>query len=109
MLNIWYSTCVPCRDELPAFAEVHGELGDTVRFVGVNPRKDDADGDRFARDLGVRYELLRDPDGLLLIDAGISNFPSTLFVSADGTIVKLRSGAMNADTLRATINEELLG
>ncbi len=108
VINVWYSTCIPCKDELPAFAEVHGELGDDVRFVGVNPRDRGDTGDRFAHDLGVRYELLSDPDGLLLVEAGIAIFPSTLFVSPDGTIVKLHAGAMNADTLRSIVHDELL-
>lgn len=108
VINVWYSTCVPCKDELPAFAEVHGELGDRVRFVGVNPRDEGETGDRFAHELGVRYELLSDPDGLLLADAGINVFPTTLFVTPDGTIVRQHARAMTAETLRTIIGEELL-
>ena len=107
VINVWYSNCPPCRRELPAFATVHRELGDRVRFIGINPV--DRDGaDAFARDLGVQFELLRDPDGLLLAAAQIDGFPSTLLVDEAGTVVVHHTGAMTADELRTAITQELL-
>ena len=107
VINIWYSTCPPCKRELPAFAAVHRELRDRVRFIGINPV--DRDGaDAFAHDLGVQYELLRDPDGLLLAAAGIDGFPTTLLVDEAGTVVDHHTGAMTADELRTAITQELL-
>ena len=38
VVNLWYSQCPPCARELADFAVVHDELGDAVRFVGVNPQ-----------------------------------------------------------------------
>ena len=37
VVNLWYSTCPPCARELADFAAVDAEVGDDVRFVGVNP------------------------------------------------------------------------
>ena len=37
VVNLWYSTCPPCARELADFAAVDAEVGDEVRFVGVNP------------------------------------------------------------------------
>ena len=37
VLNFWYSTCLPCRKEMPAFQQVHEELGPRVRLIGINP------------------------------------------------------------------------
>ncbi|MEJ7563171.1 MAG: TlpA disulfide reductase family protein [Ilumatobacteraceae bacterium] len=61
VVNLWYSTCPPCARELADFAVVHDELGDRVRFVGVNPVDAPDVMARFAGDRGVVYELLRDP------------------------------------------------
>ncbi len=107
IVNIWYSTCVPCRKELPAFAQVHAEFGDTVRFVGINPL-DSADvNESFARDRGVQYELYGDPDGRFTTAAGIVTAPVTLIVAADGTIVR-QTGELTADRLREIIETDLL-
>ncbi len=107
VVNFWYSTCAPCRKELPAFAEVHAEYGDRVRFVGINPYDTPEVNESFAAERGVRYELLRDPDGAYQATIEIATAPFTLFVGADGTIVR-QTGVLDADELRAHV-EELLG
>lgn len=107
VINYWYSICAPCKKELPAFAAVHAELGDRVRFVGVNPFDTPEVNESFARQLGVRYELLRDPDGAYTVAVGIANAPVTLFVAADGTIVR-QTAALDEDELRRFATE-LLG
>ena len=104
VVNLWYSNCPPCARELADFAAVHGEVGDDVRFVGVNPYDTAATMTRFAADRGVTYELLRDP-GFELSDAlGIAAFPVTLFVDPDGRIVE-QTAALDDDELRALIAE----
>lgn len=104
VVNIWYSTCPPCARELADFAAVHDDLGDAVRFVGVNPR-DAADVMvRFAADRGVTYELLRDPEYALTDALGIVAFPVTLFVDAEGRVVA-QSGAISGSELRERIAE----
>jgi thiol-disulfide isomerase/thioredoxin len=108
VVNVWFTTCPPCRRELPAFAAVHEALGDQVRFVGINPRDDGAAAVSFAEERGVRYETLLDPDGQFLTAAGIGTFPSTLFVAADGTIVAQRAGEIDQATLEDVIAEVLL-
>lgn len=106
ILNYWYSTCAPCKKELPAFAAVHAELGDQIRFVGVNPIDDPDVNVSFAADRGVNYELLRDPDGAYSSEVGIVSAPFTLFVAADGTIVR-QTGVLDEDQLREYANELL--
>ncbi len=104
VVNLWYSTCVPCKRELGEFAAVHSELGDRVRFVGVDPFDSVDVMERFAHDRGVGYELLRDEAGEFVDALGVVSFPVTLFVDADGVIVA-QSGAIDGDELRARIGE----
>jgi thiol-disulfide isomerase/thioredoxin len=106
VINVWNSLCAPCKKELPAFAAVQVELGDQVRFIGVNTLDTPEVNESFARDLGVRYELLRDVDGAFTSAVGISNQPVTLFVAADGTIVR-QSGVLDEATLLANVQELL--
>lgn len=104
IMNYWFSTCVPCKKELPAFATVHAELGDRIRFVGVNPVDTPEVNESFARERGVQYELLRDPDGAFTDAVGIANAPVTLFIAADGTIVR-QTAVLDVDELRSYAQE----
>lgn len=106
VINVWNSTCGPCKKELPAFAAVHADYGDRVRFVGVNTLDVPEVNESFARERGVQYELLRDVDGAFTDAVGIATQPVTLFVAADGTIVR-QTGVLDEATLRQYVDELL--
>jgi thiol-disulfide isomerase/thioredoxin len=107
VVNLWYSTCAPCKRELPAFAEVSAEYDGTVRFVGINPVDSPHTLLDFARDKGVRYENYRDEIGSFTEAIRAVGFPMTVFVSADGTVVD-QSGVLDAGGLRSRIEDSLL-
>jgi peroxiredoxin len=107
VVNFWYSTCAPCKRELPAFAAVHAKFGDQVRFVGVDTLPPSAEEEAFARDKGVQYELLYDPDGRLTSAVGVAVSPQTLLINAQGTIVD-QTGELTAFQLETLIRTKLL-
>jgi peroxiredoxin len=104
VVNLWYSTCPPCARELADFADVDSEVGDRVRFIGVDPYDTAATMERFAADRGVRYELLRDPEFAFADELRIVAYPVTLFVDADGRILE-RTGPLDDGQLREHIAE----
>jgi peroxiredoxin len=107
IINFWYSTCAPCKKELPGFARAHGKFGDRVRFVGIDSLPRSANEEAFARDKGVQYELLYDTDGKLSSAIGVAAWPQTLFINAQGTIVE-QTGELTADKLEELIRTKLL-
>jgi thiol-disulfide isomerase/thioredoxin len=108
VINLWYSTCAPCKRELPAFAAAQRMFGDTVRFVGINSSGLEASSEeKFARDHGVQYELFYDPNGEFTSAMRITNFPQTLLVNGNGTIVD-QTGELTADQLEQLIRTKLL-
>lgn len=109
VVNFWFSRCAPCRRELRDFAAVHAEVGDRVQFVGVDPFDTIEAMVAFAEERGVTYDLLRDTgehsdDRLLTDELGIVAYPVTLFVDADGRILR-QTGEIDADELRTAIEE----
>lgn len=104
VVNIWYSTCAPCRRELSDFAAVHAQIADEVRFVGVNTRDGVEAMVRFAEERGVTYELLRDDEFRWVADLGIVASPTTLFVDEAGRILE-QTGVLEADELSSIIAE----
>lgn len=107
VVNIWGSTCGPCRAELPAFAAAHAEFGSSVRFVGISYLPPSDREEQFARDLGIEYELFYDANGEFITSAGVAAFPVTLFVAADGTVVE-QTGALDEQRLSSLIEDDLL-
>jgi thiol-disulfide isomerase/thioredoxin len=102
VINFWFSTCIPCERELPDFAEVHAEVGDEVRFIGMNTIDSVPVMERFAAERGVTYELFQDSFAEFVEGAGIAAFPQTLFVTSDGQIVD-QVGVIDAEDLREKV------
>lgn len=105
LINFWFSNCQPCKREMPALQQAWASYGDTVRFIGVNTQDSESITRSFASDVGVEYELVRDPDGRFVTANGIATFPTTLFVRADGTIVEQVAGEISIDDLTRALSE----
>jgi len=103
VVNFWATWCAPCVDEMPAFQQVFTEVGDEVAFLGV----DVADGARaaepFVAELGISYDLARDPDRTFAQEVGVFAMPTTLFVDAEGTIVHRSAGGLSGYELREAL------
>ena len=105
LINFWFSNCQPCKREMPALQQAWASYGDTVRFIGVNTQDSESITRSFASDVGVEYELVRDPNGRFVTANGIATFPTTLFVRADGTIVEQVAGEISVDDLTRALSE----
>lgn len=105
LINFWFSNCQPCKREMPALQAAWIEFGDRVHFVGVNTQDSESITRSFADDIGVKYDVLRDPDGRLVTSNGIATFPTTLFVDANGTIIDQVAGEISTDDLTRSLTK----
>jgi peroxiredoxin len=107
IINVWYSTCEPCRRELPALANADTQYRDRVRFVGVNIKDSATVTKEFASQYGVKFELLLDKNGLFISQLGIATAPVTLAIDPQGLIVGQKAGEISASELDELVKELL--
>jgi thiol-disulfide isomerase/thioredoxin len=105
VLNFWSSTCVPCLQEMPAIEQVHDELGDEVAVIGVDVTDTEEAGKAMVAKTGVTYRNARDPRSEIFAVFGGIALPRTVLIDADGTVVATHSGQLDADELRALLDE----
>ena len=107
VVNFFASWCAPCVKEMPDFESVARELEADVDFFGlaVNDRPEDAED--IVDQTGVTYPWSRDIDGDIANAAQVVQMPTTMFIASDGTIEEVHAGALDADGLRALIEEHL--
>lgn len=99
IINFWYSTCEPCRRELPVLANAASRYLDQVQFVGINIKDSATVAKRFADEYGVEFELLLDINGRLISELGIATAPVTLAVNPNGKIIGQVAGEISATKL----------
>jgi thiol-disulfide isomerase/thioredoxin len=107
IINIWYSTCEPCRRELPALAQGALKHGEKIRFIGINIKDSAKVASEFASDYGVKFEIFLDSNGAFVSASGISTAPMTLAVNAQGLIVNQIAGELSTAKLDELVSELL--
>lgn len=107
LVNFFASTCVPCVTEMPALEEVHQQLGDQVKFLGLAMQDRPADAQALVERTGITYPTAQDKDGSVIAALGGTVLPTTVLLDADGRIVTTHSGQLDADQLRSLLADDL--
>lgn len=108
VVNFFAETCAPCVAEMPAFETVFQTLADRVDFVGISEDATPDAGARLVAATGITYRAVWDGDGTALSQFQAFALPTTVFVTADGAVAAVHTGALTAEDLRTNISE-LLG
>ena len=83
VFNFWASWCDPCIAEAPDVERAARQYAaQGVKVIGIDYRDTDIDAARFVKQEGVTYPILRDPDGTLATQFGVTGVPETYFVDA---------------------------
>jgi peroxiredoxin len=104
VLNYWYVQLPPVREGDAGLRRgVPMRSATSVRIVGINPVDDADTATSFAAGKGVHYQQLLDKTRRSVDDLGLTKFPSTVFVAADGTVIEIVGHELTADELRSRI------
>lgn len=108
LINIWATWCQPCRVEMPAMERLWGRFkGTDFRILAVSVDTDDSSAvSKFARDLGLTFDILHDKSGKIQQAYQTTGVPESYIVDRHGVIVKKVIGAMEWD---APVNDVLIG
>lgn len=102
----WASWCGPCQKEAPAVERFANELRGRATLVGVNwndPLLGNARS--FIRRYRWSFPNLRDGEGLVGDDYGLSGLPMTFLIDSTGHVRRSLGGAQNQQTLERALSE----
>ncbi|MBQ8356012.1 MAG: TlpA family protein disulfide reductase [Oscillospiraceae bacterium] len=103
VLNFWASWCGPCKMEMPHFQAAYEQYGADVHFLMVNMSTafGDSRSDAAAvlEEGGYTFHVYYDDLSECAYAYGINAIPVTAFIDADGNLVSMKTGAMNAADL----------
>lgn len=93
LVDFWASWCGPCRQAMPAVAELHETYKDQGLVVlGVSLDSSKSDMDAFLKKNPVPFGILRDPEGAFAKHLGIKSIPTSYIVAPDGIIQAVHVG-----------------
>jgi cytochrome c biogenesis protein CcmG/thiol:disulfide interchange protein DsbE len=96
VLNVWATWCGGCREEHEALLAIARD--NKVPIMGLNWRDDRALALRWLTELGNPYgSVAFDPEGRTAIDWGVYGAPETFLISAEGVVLKKRTGVLTSE------------
>jgi cytochrome c biogenesis protein CcmG/thiol:disulfide interchange protein DsbE len=105
-LLVWKvaSWCGPCKEETPLLERTWQRWRDRdVVFVGVNVKDFRGDALEFLGDYGVTYPNVYDGKGWTVGRFGVTGFPETYFLDAQGRVVFRVAGPVDEGDLEQGI------
>ena len=112
VVNVWWSLCPPCREEMPDLVEASRELAGSAEFVGVNIRDNAVESARlFDEQFEVPWPSVFDPTGeaLLAFSGTLSprTIPSTVVLDSQGRIAATVIGPLPSEQTLVGIVEDV--
>ncbi|CUU08114.1 Peroxiredoxin [Candidatus Thermokryptus mobilis] len=109
LLNFWATWCGPCVKEIPDLIKIKSELSDkNFEIIGVSIDKTASPVAEFAKNVGINYILIHDPEAKLLDAFGGSvGIPITFLIDKDGKIVSKYLGARTKEVFMKDIEKIL--
>lgn len=99
VVNFYYSTCGPCKNEIPTFVKAEQSLGPQVVFLGVDWLEDEEKAVSILEKYGAAYPAVLDRSGSVAEHYRVQGFPATFFVDSEGVLQALRTGEVHEDML----------
>lgn len=110
-INFWATWCKPCREEMPLLSEMQEKYSDQLLMVGIAIDNKEA-VESFLKQLGgVDYPILLGKQELDAIETAnemgidLIGLPISLTTDANGRIVRIHTGEVDAEEVTALIEE----
>ena len=93
VLNFWATWCLECRPEMAVLERLQREFSSRgFVVIGVDVRENTEPVRRYAKELGLTFPLVFDPDGKISALYGVIGLPTTFVVGRDGRVVAFAIG-----------------
>jgi cytochrome c biogenesis protein CcmG/thiol:disulfide interchange protein DsbE len=99
VVNFYYSTCAPCKNEIPTFVEAEQALGESVVFLGVDWLEDGDKAVSILDKYGAKYPAVLDRSGSVAEHYRVGGFPASFFIDREGVLQVLRTGEVHENML----------
>ncbi len=84
VINFWASWCQPCKEELPSLQTLHEVSAGQPVVIAINVREPLARVTRYVQAAGLSLPVVSDPQGDLARRWGVTVYPTTVLIGADG-------------------------
>ncbi|MBT0665602.1 TlpA family protein disulfide reductase [Geobacter pelophilus] len=108
VIHFWALGCSSCREEMPAMDSIYRKLrARGVEIVAVNMGQGRSEVEKFARETGISYSLVLDPERQSVQLYDVAGIPRTIILDRNGTIRFKIIGSTPAELIRKYVTSLL--
>jgi thiol-disulfide isomerase/thioredoxin len=106
LIDFWATWCAPCRKEMPTFEKLHREFGGKdVVVLTVDADEPEATPAQYMKDEKFTFPVLLAEGTDTVKRWGVSAFPTTIAVDAEGRVAAVAVGGRSEAELRELIGK----
>ena len=109
VVNVWASTCGPCKAEMPEFQEAYEKYGDEVQFLMIDYigffGETVKSAQAYVDGQGYTFPVYFDSDRDAASTYGINAIPFTMFINEEFELYTYLTGMTDFETLEKYINQ----
>jgi cytochrome c-type biogenesis protein len=114
VITFWATWCVPCRDELPLFANAYrAHRAQGLELVAIDDEESPGAVGKFWTELGLEPAPFLDPNGAAahLFGVGLqqTGLPVTVLVGRDGNVQSMLAGQVDPGLFSSRLDQLLAG
>ncbi len=108
LLNFWYTTCPPCRIEMPDLQAAYEQYAeDGFVILAVNREESLDEITPFTDELGLTFPVLLDESGDIQVEYNVRGYPTTFVIDEDGIIQEWNPGFLTESQIEEFITDAL--
>ncbi len=104
LLNFWFTTCAPCKKEMPAFQNAYITHSESFVVVAINREESVEAVSAFGAELSLTFPLVLDPSGDLQAQFNVIGYPTTYLIDPNGVIIAYHAGPLSDADIADLIN-----
>ena len=109
LVNLWATWCPPCVAEMPDLQKLSEDYADSLVVLGVNISDSAEDAAAFMEENGYTFPVVMDTTGEIFYYYGITAFPTTFMIGADGNVFGYVPGALTGDIMESIVQQTMDG
>lgn len=107
LINFWATWCGPCVGEMSAFQRLQKDYGDKFNMIAVNAGEDEKTVKNFITKNSYTFPVALDENYDIASLYPTNGIPYTVVVDANGKIIHVTTGALDADAMYQRYKEAL--